>query len=117
MVDLCLVHLIDLGNREERKVSQNDKSESIEPGADISQEVKESKELDRVDDVLDQEDTSQLENDRIHVLHGHIHELVHLVIRRSDFNIQVLPVKTKQLLISYSTKMDTDLNGCPSLVF
>ena len=37
LVDLSLVHLIDFGDREESKISQDDQSQAIEPGANVCQ--------------------------------------------------------------------------------
>ena len=44
-----------------QQITQNDQSESVEPGTDVGQSPQNESEFDRVDQIFDQEEPAQFE--------------------------------------------------------
>lgn len=77
-----------------RERTKNDEGDAIEPGAQISAAPQQNGELDRVNQILDQEKTTQLYERGIHVGNGNFRHLLDLLLRNDNVEFQIFPKNT-----------------------
>lgn len=75
------------------KPTQEDQSHAIEPGANVGEDPQNDTELDRVDEILNQKQAPQLGDKAIDMCHSHAGNVLDLLLRQCQIQIQVFPMK------------------------
>lgn len=88
-IDLRLIRFVNFREREQGDPCKNDEGDAIEPGAQISAAPQQNGELDRVNQILDQEKTTQLYERGIHVGNGNFRHLLDLLLRNDNVEFQI----------------------------
>lgn len=114
LVDLFLVSLVDLGQREQpddtcksnckflqswthlktqfyRQLTQNYERQAVEPRAHVGQAPEDTGKLDRVDKVLDEEQPAKLEQSGVQTGGRQVSHFVHFLGRDGNIGLQILP--------------------------
>lgn len=97
-VNLCLVVLVDFGQSEERHEAEDDECESVEPRAQVGQNVENEPELEGVDQVFDEEPATELRDGRVDVRYRHVCRVTHALRAQGQVHVQVLSESTKSAL-------------------
>lgn len=66
-IDLFLVNFVGLGKREHGNEAEDEKRESVEPGADVSHNPEEDSELDGVNHVFNEDEAAEFSDVGRHV--------------------------------------------------
>lgn len=90
LVDLNLVGFVHFRQSEDSNNAEDDERHAVKPGADVGQDPEQQPELEGVDDILDQEQTTELAQSARHVLHDDVSEVMNFLFRQRDVHIKVL---------------------------
>lgn len=81
-----LVYILSLG------LTQDDQSHAIEPGTNVGKHPQKTAKLDRIDEILNQKQTPQLRGKAIDMCHSHAGNVLHLLLRQRQIQLQVFPL-------------------------
>lgn len=76
--------------------TQNDESHSIEPSANVGENPQKDAKFNRIDEVFDEEKTTQLSQGAVDVADGNAGNLLHLLLSQGNFSLQQGPKKHNQ---------------------
>lgn len=113
-IDGLLVVLIDLGQGEQRDkgcrrrwkiqlyynihiiyrvFTQYDQSHAIEPGANVGEHPQNDTELNRIDQILNEEQASQLSSEAIQMCNTNASNVLNLLLRQRQIQFKVFPIE------------------------
>lgn len=78
-------------------ITNDNESHPVEPGTEVGQTPQHAPKFDRVDDVLNQEESAQFPNASVHVCHGDVGHLVHLFRWQGEVQLKNVPGSIQKL--------------------
>lgn len=67
--------------------TQNNESHSIEPSANVGENPQKDAEFNRIDEILDEEQTAQLGEGAVDMADGDAGNFLHLLLSQGDFSL------------------------------
>jgi len=89
-IDLFLVNFVSLGKREHGNEAENEKRESVEPGADVSHHPEEDSELDGVDHIFNKDEATDFSDVGRHVRRDDFRVFLGLFRADAQVHLQIL---------------------------